>query len=229
MTRGLWNIIFDQTFSHKLPDKALFFIGLLTERLTKMLLMSPRTEQQFEEIRETRKNEIMDTALELFATEGFDKTSISSIASKAGISKGLLYNYFDSKEELIKTLIFNGLDSLTGYIDPNNDGVISRDELQYFIEEFFNAVVKNENYWRLYFTLFFQPHVLKLVEKRLLVMIHTYMKMLVKYFEAKGSEDPETDAIMLGAVLDGIGFHFMANTATFPVEKIKKKLISTYC
>jgi AcrR family transcriptional regulator len=191
--------------------------------------MSPRTEQQFEEIREARRKEIMDTALELFAIEGFDKTSISRIATRAGISKGLLYNYFSSKEELIKTIIFNGLDNLTGYIDPNNDGILSSDEIQYFIEEFFSAVQKNEHYWRLYFTLFFQPHVLKLVEKRLIVMIHTYMNMLTKYFEAKGSDDPETDAIMLGAVLDGIGFHFMANTATFPVEKIKKKLIDTYC
>ena len=194
-----------------------------------MLLMSPRTEQQFVEIREVRKKEIMDTALELFAIEGFDKTSISKIAAKAGISKGLLYNYFSSKEDLIKSIIFVGLDSLTGYIDPNHDGVLSREELQYFIEAFFNAVEKNEHYWRLYFTLFFQPHVLKLVEKRLIVMIHTYMKMLVKYFEAKGSDDPETDAIMLGAVLDGIGFHFMANTATFPMEKIKQKLIRMYC
>jgi len=194
-----------------------------------MLLMSPRTEQQFVEIREVRKKEIMDSALELFAIEGFDKTSISKIAAKAGISKGLLYNYFSGKEDLIKSIIFVGLDSLTGYIDPNHDGVLSREELQYFIEVFFNAVEKNEHYWRLYFTLFFQPHVLKLVEKRLIVMIHTYMKMLVKYFEAKGSDDPETDAIMLGAVLDGIGFHFMANTATFPMEKIKQKLIRMYC
>jgi AcrR family transcriptional regulator len=191
--------------------------------------MSPRTEQQFEEIREARRKEILDTAMEQFAIEGFDKTSISKIAQKAGISKGLLYNYFSGKEDLIKTIIFNGLDSLTGYIDPNHDGVLTKDELKNFIEEFFNAVQKNEHYWRLYFSLFFQPHVLKLVEKRLIVMIHTYMNMLQKYFEAKGSEDPETDAIMLGAILDGIGFHFMANTATFPVEKIKKKLINTYC
>ncbi len=81
----------------------------------------------------------MDTALELFGTEGFDKTSISSIASKAGISKGLLYNYFSSKEELIKTIIFNGLDSLTGFIDPNHDGVISRDELQIFHRRIFQC------------------------------------------------------------------------------------------
>jgi AcrR family transcriptional regulator len=230
LTKYICNIIFDQTFSQKLlVVTVIFLINVLTERLTKILPMSPRTEQQFIEIRETRKKEIMDTALELFAAEGFDKTSISSITSKAGISKGLLYNYFDSKEDLIKTIIFNGLDRLTGYIDPNKDGVLSRDELQYFIEEFFNAVVKNEHYWRLYFTLFFQPHVLKLVEKRMIVMIHTYMKMLVNYFRSIGSDDPETDAIMLGAVLDGIGFHFMANTATFPVEKIKRKLIKMYC
>jgi AcrR family transcriptional regulator len=191
--------------------------------------MSPRTEQQYEKIREVRKKEIMDTALELFATEGFDKTSISQIAGKAGISKGLLYNYFSSKEELIKTIIFNGLDSLTSFIDPNHDGVLTRKELQYFIEEFFDAIKINQHYWRLYFTLFFQSHVLKMVEKRLIVMINTYMKMLVAYFRSKGSEDPETDAIMLGAILDGIGFHFMANTATFPVEKIKQKLIKMYC
>jgi hypothetical protein len=60
-------------------------------------------------------------------------------------------------------------------------------------------------------------------------MIHTYLKMLEEYFRSNGSEDPETDAIMLGAVLDGIGFHFMANTATFPVDKIKQKLINMYC
>ena len=191
--------------------------------------MSPRTEQQFEEIRETRKKEIMDTALGLFAAEGFDKTSISKIAKKAGISKGLLYNYFSSKEDLIKTIIFNGLDSLTRYIDPNHDGILTRDELQYFIEEFFNALEKNQHHWKLYFTLFFQPHVLKLVEKRMIVMIHAYMKMLADYFRSRGSEDPETDALILGAVLDGIGFHFMANTATFPVEKIKQKLIKMYC
>jgi len=98
--------------------------------------MSPRTEQQFEEIRESKKKLIMDTALELFAVEGFHTTPISKIASAAGISKGLLYNYFESKEDLIKTIIFKGLDNLSRFIDPNKDGVLTRDELSYFFEQF---------------------------------------------------------------------------------------------
>ena len=131
------------------------FIFLLTERLTeKLLAMCPRTESQFEEIREKRKKEILDTALELFSNEGFATTSISKIALKAGISKGLLYNYFDSKEDLIKTIIFNGIDYLTKFVDPNMDGVLTRQELRYFIEEMFSAIRKEPYYWKLYFSLF---------------------------------------------------------------------------
>jgi len=54
--------------------------------------MTPRTEQQYEEIRKSKKKLILDTALELFATEGYYPTSISKIAERARISKGLIYN-----------------------------------------------------------------------------------------------------------------------------------------
>jgi AcrR family transcriptional regulator len=190
--------------------------------------MSPRTEQQFEEIRGHRKQEILDTALRLFATEGFDVISISRIAEEAGISKGLLYNYFESKEDLIRSIIFKGIDSLDRFVDPNEDGFLTRSEMKYFLDQMFQALQEEPLYWRLYFSLFFQPHVLKLVDKRLSVVIHKYMKMLNEYFKTTGSEDPETDALFFGALLDGIGFQFMISPEHFPIEKIKNKLISLY-
>ncbi|MFC2080630.1 TetR/AcrR family transcriptional regulator [Bacteroidota bacterium] len=191
--------------------------------------MAPRTEQQFEEIRESRKKEILDAALELFANDGFYVTSVSKIATRAGISKGLLYNYFDSKEDLIRTIIFNGLDNLTRFVDPNKDGILTTEELKYFLDEFFNGLEKEPRYWKLYFNLFFQPQVLKLVEKRLAVMTRTYMKMLAEYFSSTRSEDPQTDTIFFGALLDGIGLHFMINPEQFPLEKVKNKLLKMYC
>ena len=191
--------------------------------------MSPRTKQQFEKIRENKKKLILDTALELFATEGFHTTPISRIASVAGISKGLLYNYFDSKEDLIKTIIFNGLDNLTLFIDPNHDGVLTQDELRYFLEEFSNVMKRDRHFWTLYFNLFLQPRVLKLVEKRLSVIIHDYMRMLSSFFASNNYDDPEIEALLLGAILDGIGFHFMLDPEKFPIDKIKNKLIKMYC
>jgi AcrR family transcriptional regulator len=50
--------------------------------------------------REDRREMILDVATEVFLSEGYAATSMSSIAAKLGGSKGTLYNYFKSKEEL---------------------------------------------------------------------------------------------------------------------------------
>ncbi len=74
--------------------------------------MSPRTKQQFEEIRKTRRDRILSVALELFATKGYHGTSISQIAEKAKISKGLMYNYFKNKEKLLETIVLEGFNKI---------------------------------------------------------------------------------------------------------------------
>ena len=48
----------------------------------------------------TRKQEIIKGAVHVFAERGYDKTSISDIAQALGISQGLCYRYFKSKEEI---------------------------------------------------------------------------------------------------------------------------------
>lgn len=53
---------------------------------------------------ETRLN-ILDSSIELFRTKGFQDTSMEEIAEKADISKGTLYNYFESKESILSAYI----------------------------------------------------------------------------------------------------------------------------
>ena len=55
------------------------------------------------------------------------------------------------------------------------------------------------------------------------------MSMLSSYFAANGYEDPEIESLMLGAILDGVGFHFLMDPDRFPIEKVKNKLIAMYC
>jgi len=50
---------------------------------------------------ETRREAILQAALEVFREVGFDAASMSQIAARAGGSKGTLYNYFPSKEDLL--------------------------------------------------------------------------------------------------------------------------------
>jgi AcrR family transcriptional regulator len=188
----------------------------------------PRTPQQFEGIREERKASIMLTALGLFAKNGFHGTTISSIAREAGISKGLLYNYFENKNDLIKTIIYSGLDKIDSLMDPDKDGVLTGDEMEYLLDRFFDMLQNDTSFWKLYFTLLVQEPIIKLVNDRLELYITKYMQLLTAYFETREFEDPYTEALLFGSMLDGIAINYIGNSELFPVEKIKKRILQKY-
>ncbi len=66
-----------------------------------LMCMAPLNDDQLENIRNQRKIQIMRAAIKVFATNGFKLTKISLIAKEAGISHGLVYHYFKSKEEVL--------------------------------------------------------------------------------------------------------------------------------
>lgn len=65
----------------------------------------------YERRTELKKNKIRTAALELFCAYGTDKTSINEIAQKAGVAPASIYNYFGSKEGLMKDIAINLLES----------------------------------------------------------------------------------------------------------------------
>ncbi len=121
--------------------------------------MSPRTSRQYEEIREEKIALIMDTALEHFANEGYFSTTINHIARHAGISKGLLYNYFESKEALLKAIIHKSIAEVLNYFDINRDGYLSEEEFEFFIRKINVMLKEKRSFWRLLFQLLMQNDV----------------------------------------------------------------------
>lgn len=59
--------------------------------------------------KEARPAELMAAALDLFVERGFAATKLDDVAARAGVSKGTLYLYFASKEELFKAVIQQGI------------------------------------------------------------------------------------------------------------------------
>lgn len=64
---------------------------------------------------EVRRNELMDVAEQLFAENGYDRTSPSDIIRKAGIAQGTFYYYFKSRDDLIQALIARYLERYKQY------------------------------------------------------------------------------------------------------------------
>src|SRR5215813_7846431 len=52
-----------------------------------------------------KRRQIIDGACRMFLAQGFDAASMGSIAREAGVSKGTLYVYFKSKEDLFETIV----------------------------------------------------------------------------------------------------------------------------
>ncbi|PKL07842.1 MAG: hypothetical protein CVV51_12015 [Spirochaetae bacterium HGW-Spirochaetae-7] len=67
--------------------------------------MSPRTAEANEAIHADRRKSILDAALGAFVDRGFEGTRMQEIADRCGLSYGLVYHYFPSKEEVFTALV----------------------------------------------------------------------------------------------------------------------------
>jgi AcrR family transcriptional regulator len=63
------------------------------------------TKPKFRRRKEQRPEQITRAALAAFAEKGYDATRVTDVARRAGVSKGLLYLYFRTKEELFKAVV----------------------------------------------------------------------------------------------------------------------------
>jgi len=87
--------------------------------------------------RDDKRDAILDAARECFLSEGYAATSMSSIAARVGGSKGTLYNYFRSKEELFDAFIRRGCQALSeGVFEVADDGRDLRERLTRQAEAF---------------------------------------------------------------------------------------------
>lgn len=64
----------------------------------------PRTKEAGEKLREATRKKIMSASVGLFAKNGLAGTSAKQIAQKAGVSVGLMYHYYRSKEEIFDAI-----------------------------------------------------------------------------------------------------------------------------
>ena len=72
---------------------------------------TPNTGHKRERRKDARPGELLAAALDVFVEKGFAATRVEEIAQRAGVSKGTLFLYFASKEELFKALVRENITS----------------------------------------------------------------------------------------------------------------------
>jgi len=188
----------------------------------------PRTPEQFEQVRSERKKAILDAALHVFATEGYHSASISKVSKEAGISKGLMYNYFESKEELLKILIGS-------LLDEENDRAIEvlrkpvGDEMMVELIQMGTEILKKKPMqWKLYANMANQPEVLAIIKERFSPDNMLWFTKLNEYFTSKGIKDPVNEVQFFASTMLGMKHSYLNDPENFPIEEVEKRIINLF-
>lgn len=187
--------------------------------------MCPRTSQQFESIRQEKTKLILDTALELFAEKGYHQTSISDITRKAGISKGLLYNYFESKDEVLRNIIQTGYNAAYDNLDLNGDHSLAKEEFVHFLRITFQSVRENPRFWKLYSALVMHPEIQDMVMTEYSGKAQEIQKLFLDFIKISGSIAPESDLIAISSIIKGAHLILITAPDYFPAGQFEETII----
>jgi AcrR family transcriptional regulator len=91
-----------------------------------------------------RRAELLATAAEVFASQGYSATTVRKVADAAGILGGSLYYHFDSKESMADEILSTFLDDMwAAYDRVLSAGLSARDTLEAIVVESFRSIDKH--------------------------------------------------------------------------------------
>jgi len=190
--------------------------------------MSPRTEDQLLKLKAEKKKVITLAAMKMFSEEGYQTSSISKIAKEAGVSKGLIYTYFESKEDLLRTIIISTIDEMFGIADVSLGQNPNDESFEKMINDYFNWVKNNITFLQIYFGILLQPSVLRVLEPDIMSKAIPLFEKMSVYFELKGSEDSYAEVRFLISILDGVYMNFIMDPVNYPLDHARKRLLKMY-
>ena len=94
-------------------------------------------------------SKIIETALEIFSTKGSHDLTMDEIATKLGVSKGALYSYFTSKEDILKEIYQSGRQIMRKILCESSDA----DDFTQTMEKIYQLTTEKYKYIRIYFEL----------------------------------------------------------------------------
>lgn len=175
-----------------------------------------------------QKEHIADVALQLFAANGYDKTSIAMIAKKADVAQGLMYNFYSSKDDLLIEILNRGFEVIRLSMEAYTNEKDAKKAISKHIESTFDLVEENKEYWKLFHSIRMQNTVKQFLEETYHTSLQLILTTLTQNFKKMKYPNPTVEAKIFFATIDGLVNHYLMNEEEFPLKKIKKHLIQKY-
>jgi AcrR family transcriptional regulator len=190
--------------------------------------VSPRTVEQNQALREESRARIIEAALRLFGSQGYEATSVRAIAQAAGVAQGLMYSHFAGKEELLKAIFQQSIQDVYESFAMAESGELTGGPVERLIRAAFAVVREKIAFWRLSYGVRMQHSVLVALGEDLTAWTAGIRATLERYLAAEGRTDAAVQAEILFATIDGIAQHYVIDPDGYPLDAVVEALISIY-
>lgn len=146
----------------------------------------------------SKKEKILEAALELFAHDGFNATSTKKIAQKAGVSEGLIFKHFDNKKKLLEAIMEQAEERIQLLIAPILLEKFPKKIIERFILMPFHIDQSEYDFWRLQFKLKWEKEYYKPLS------IKPLLDRLAQAFDDLNYPTPALEAQLLFQTIDAI-------------------------
>jgi len=177
---------------------------------------------------------ILEVAERLFAQKGVQKTSLGDIASEAGISKGTLYYYYRSKDDLIYDLVDSTFDKITARLLQQMEELGERPQPRVLLEMTLAAIIREEELNRNTFYLMQEAFLGNEEVRRKFRQKYQEWRALISELLVKlvgfDPEDPSrlTLATIILAVIDGLSWQWLLDPGSLepgPIAELAEQLL----
>lgn len=188
----------------------------------------PRTAEQNERIREATRATIVDSAMTLFAQRGFAHTSTRAIAEYAGISTGLIYHYFDSKESLLLAVFDNCMGVIGEAFAETIENSAPPRRLEGLLGTIFTLLERDRDFWGLFYMMRTQPAIMEVLGDAFREWTGRLREIFTAELRAAGRPEPEVDALMLYSLVEGTIQQYLLDPADYPLDVISETITRQY-
>lgn len=175
-------------------------------------------------MREESRENILDSALELFARHGFQGTSVRNLAEHAGVSQGLLYNYFESKQALLRAIFERGSAQVRETFEAA-EAAAPVESLAVLVRAAFASVRRNREFWQLSYQLRMQPDVLADVGPAIVDRGREIRARIEELLRRAGAPHAGVRATLLFAAIDGVAQHYVLDPERYPIDEVASDMI----
>lgn len=182
-------------------------------------------------MRESSRERILASSIEVFAAKGFHGASMDDVAASAGVSKGLAYAYFRTKEDLFAHALRERVRHLFDIGSAVDDTQPPRERLHALTAAAVERVRLDPDVFRLYLSMSLERTLAPVAKSVLRAMdapMAHYLSVFRTIFSDAGSADPALDALTFRTAILGLLLRMVRSLEDLPVDRMIERLIDAF-